>query len=291
MADNRPKRTDVLHLEVDQLEVLEDFNVRVDLGDLESLGQSIIHNGIKMPIRGYKSGKLEDGRPCYAITDGHRRFAAYQLVYKKLPEDMMIPFIAEPEDYSDVDRNFDLIVANTSEPLTLLEEARVYRRLVDMYQVSQAAIAKRVGKSKMHVSNCLLLLTAPDKLLKQVENNQVAASTVIEMLKQDDKEIVADTVDKAVKDKGGKKVSKKDIRTTPSPATSMEKEDAKESKKVAPVVIEDNTKKKLSDLLATLEAQDVPRKKVAFDALAGIIQWLNGKKKAEDLAKLFFDNE
>jgi len=175
---NRPTRRDMFFINFEHLQVIEGFNVRYDYGDIEELAKSIEQNGVKVPLRGYKDGEV------YKITDGHRRYKALELLHKKGIV-VNAPFVSETKGYNDEQRTLDLVLTNDGKRLTLLEEAEVYGRLLN-YGWNLSDIAKKVGKSLTHISNCALLLEASTLLKNQIRENKVSASTVIEMLKKDD---------------------------------------------------------------------------------------------------------
>ena len=45
--------------------------------------------------------------------------------------------------------------------LNSIEEANGYQKLIDEFGYDQEKVAKFIGKSRSHVSNCLRLLTLP----------------------------------------------------------------------------------------------------------------------------------
>ena len=48
--------------------------------------------------------------------------------------------------------------------LSPLEEAQAYRQLIEDFGLTQAAVAERVGRSRVSVTNTLRLLNAPDEI-------------------------------------------------------------------------------------------------------------------------------
>lgn len=179
----RPTRTDLLHLKYDQLVVIEGFNVRTDMGDIDGLAESIAAVGIKVPLRGHKIKDGEDAGK-YAITNGHRRYDAAGIVVKKNP-DLLIPFQPESQGYSEEDRTLDLLITNDGKRLTMLEEAEVIKRLI-AFGWERQDIAGKLGKTDQHVADLETLLTAPTKLKKLVAKNQVSASALVETIRAHD---------------------------------------------------------------------------------------------------------
>jgi ParB/RepB/Spo0J family partition protein len=273
----KPKRSDVLHLTPEQLTTDEGFNVRHDMGDIIMLAQSIARNGVKLPLRGYSKGKTKDGLTMYVVTDGHRRLAAVKkLVANGEHSDLLVPFIAEPKGYTEEQRTIDLIVANDGAPLNMLEESEVYARLIDNYDYTLTSIAVRVGKSKMHISNCMKLRTAPADLQEQIRLGNIAPTTVLEMLQEDTPEEVEEKVGKAVQEKGGR-VTRKDLKKTEI------KEESGEPQKVKEDALD-----KMKRLSAALCSQTEPLKDEAVEVLDALIAWLEGERTAQSLGEIFY---
>ena len=158
--------------------VEEGFNVRIDYGDLEGLMNSIIANGQIEPVLGYKI----QGSEQYVLTDGHRRFKAIQMAIEKGHE---IPYVKLIKTSSNAeDRLFQMVITGVDKkPLTPLEEAETYKRLVALgYEAKE--IASRVGKSLPHVYNGLKLAEAPKKIKNAIQNGSISATTVTQIIRE-----------------------------------------------------------------------------------------------------------
>ena len=93
---DRPKRSDVLHLPLELIILDPEFDVRYDYGDLIALRDSIIENGIKVPVSGFK----KPGDAQYTLTGGNRRFKAAMMA-KELGYEVTVPFIHEGRALAD----------------------------------------------------------------------------------------------------------------------------------------------------------------------------------------------
>ena len=58
--------------------------------------------------------------------------------------------------------------------LNSIEEANGYQKLIDQFEYDQEKVAKFIGKSKSHISNCLRLLTLPKEVIALIENNYLS---------------------------------------------------------------------------------------------------------------------
>lgn len=297
----------VIWLYPEQLEVHKGFNVRYDMGDITQMSKTIQQSGIRVPLRGYKSkNKTDDGWPMYVITDGHRRHLAANRIASTMEEPDFIPFIEEPGEYTDIDRTLDILVTgDNAKPLNMLEASIGIKRLVDAGW-KQSDIAKKIGKSAMYVSDCLMLITeASEKLIKQIKDGQVPAYTVVEMLKANPVEkvetAVTKTIDKADKVAGaGKgKVKKSEIEEESGEALTQKSKKsaaAKEtsvtaagSEKKAEKVDESLTR--LINAKTALKAQKGKQNEAAFGILNLCIKISKGTALPVDAIPYFFDEE
>lgn len=57
--------------------------------------------------------------------------------------------------------------------LSPLEEAQAYRQLIEEFGLTQAAVAERVGRSRVSVTNTLRLLNAPDEIQAALVSEQI----------------------------------------------------------------------------------------------------------------------
>lgn len=119
---------------------------------------SVKAHGVLQPIL---VRPLADGR--YEIIAGERRWRAAQAAgLHEMP--------ALVRELSEGDAFQLAIIENIQRSdLNALEEARSYRRLMDDFGHTQAALAEIVGKSRSHVANLLRLLDLPDAVQAMVE--------------------------------------------------------------------------------------------------------------------------
>ncbi len=119
---------------------------------LAELSESIREHGILEPI---VVAKTPAG---YQIIAGERRWRA-----SKLAGLVKVPVIIKettPQGMLEM-----AIVENVQrQDLNPLERAQAYRRLMDEFNLTNAEIAQRVGKSPAYISNTIRLLTLPDAL-------------------------------------------------------------------------------------------------------------------------------
>lgn len=129
---------------------------------LSELAQTIHTHGIIQPIvvREYESGKFE-------IIAGERRFRAMQkLGWETAP--------AIIKDFNDTETASVALIENLQrEELTPIEEAIAYGKLIELHQLTQEALAQRLGIGQSTVANKLRLLKLPQEVQQAVLNKQI----------------------------------------------------------------------------------------------------------------------
>lgn len=129
---------------------------------LEELAQSIKANGIIQPI---VVRRVEDR---FEIIAGERRWRAAQKAGLR-----KIPCIVREVPADNV-LELSLIENLQREELNPIEEANAYRRLIERFQLTQDDIAKRIGKDRSSITNCLRLLKLPKEIQTLVEEDQLS---------------------------------------------------------------------------------------------------------------------
>lgn len=127
--------------------------------DDESIGrlaESIDAQGVVQPI------VVRDAGGSYEIVAGERRWRAAERAGLRT-----IPAIVRPSDERE-----SLVLALAEnvarEDLNPIDQARAYAMLADELDLTQAEIARRVGRSRSSIANTLRLLELPDRVLAQI---------------------------------------------------------------------------------------------------------------------------
>lgn len=291
-------------------------NNRFDFGDIDGLGKSMIMDGIQTPLKVRKTkDKLEDGWPIYEVVDGHRRTRAAKRVASKMPVEDFVPVIVMPDDATEIDCILTaLITGEHGKQRNMLEASLDIQALVKG-GMKQSDVAKRIGKSAMYVSDCILLQEkASPALIKQIKDGQVTPYTAVDMLKNASSDVIEEAVDKATKKKADK--AKEEAVTNPdkkaNTKTTLKRSDIEEqhgapltakgkkastsaqetSKKTAGSEVneikEDATLTKLIGLRTAMKANAGKRKENSFDMLSALIAYGKGKATALDFLSMFF---
>ena len=132
---------------------------------LEGLTNSIKERGIIQPIIIRRS---QDQRTKYEIIAGERRWLAAQNA--GLHEIPVV--ITEADDLKSLE--FAIVENVQRHDLNAIEEAEGYQRLIDDFLYDQDKVAKFIGKSRSHISNCLRLLSLPNEVIDLIQNNKLS---------------------------------------------------------------------------------------------------------------------
>lgn len=120
---------------------------------ITELAQTIETHGIIQPI---VVRKMEQGQ--YELIAGERRWRAVQsLGWTQIP--------AIIREMSDTETASVALIENLQrEELTVIEEAVAYQRLIELHELTQEALAQRLGKNQSTIANKLRLLRLPEKV-------------------------------------------------------------------------------------------------------------------------------
>lgn len=186
-------RSDLYRIAPQNLKVKEGWNVRdVESLDLEDLKVSIKELGVKQPLTVQTEGDN------IFVTDGHRRYFAVMELIAEGVEIKTVPVQVEDRYSNAADHIASMIVRNSGKPLTALEQARVFKRLLD-YGLTETEVAAKVGKSRQWVISMLELNAAPEDLKSLVKTGKVTATLAQQTLAKEGGEKATETLTKAVK--------------------------------------------------------------------------------------------
>ncbi|MGH6935282.1 MAG: ParB/RepB/Spo0J family partition protein, partial [Methylocella sp.] len=124
----------------------------------------------------------------YEIIAGERRWRAAQRA--GLHEVPIISFEADDRQALEL-----AIIENVQRAdLDPLEEAAGYQRLGDEFLYTQADLAKVIGKSRSHVSNCLRLLNLPEWTKSLLRDGKISAGHARALLSCADPDALAEKI-------------------------------------------------------------------------------------------------
>jgi ParB family transcriptional regulator, chromosome partitioning protein len=175
-------RSDLYRVDPAIIQIKTDWNSRssadpANKEHIEGLKASIKEIGVKRPLVCYMENEV------VYVSDGHCRLQAVMELIKEGIEIKSIPVQTEDRFSNEADRIFSQIVHNQGKPLTGLEQAKVFKRLMDLGW-SQKDIAAKAGISGGRVSQLLELLTLPISLQMFITEGKASANMVLNVFKK-----------------------------------------------------------------------------------------------------------
>lgn len=148
-----------------------------DEDSMAELAASIETVGLLQPVVVRRAG---EGR--FELIMGERRWRACQLAGVEI-----IPAIVRETSDDELLRNA-LIENLHREQLNPLEEAAAYQQLLDDFSATHEDLARRIGRSRPHISNTIRLLSLPPVVQKRVAAGVLSAGHARALLSVEDAE-------------------------------------------------------------------------------------------------------
>ena len=185
---------------------------------LKELSESIKEHGLFQPIIVKKSVKG------YNIIAGERRTKASELAGLKT-----VPAIVR--DFSDEEMMQVALLENLQrEDLSAIEEAKAYKSIIESLRLTQDELAKRLGKSRSHITNMLGLLRLPLSVQDMVLYGKISMGHARVLSKLENSEQIEDLANKvisenlSVRDLEALADERTYVRTTPTSKPRKSKE-------------------------------------------------------------------
>lgn len=154
---------EVIKLPIDQI-VPNRFQPRTIFDDekIEELSRTIHTHGVIQPIVVRKTSENQ-----YEIIGERRYRAMKKLQWTEVPA--IVRNLTDKETAS-----IALIENLQREELTAIEEAVAYQKLLELHELTQEALAQRLGKGQSTVANKLRLLRLPDEVQQAILKRQIS---------------------------------------------------------------------------------------------------------------------
>ena len=78
--------------------------------------------------------------------------------------------------------------------LNPIEEAEGYKKLIDEFRYDQEKVAKFIGKSRAYITNCLRLLTLPQKIIEYIIDEKISQGHAKILVGLDNVQLLADKI-------------------------------------------------------------------------------------------------
>ena len=156
-----------------------------DKNSLEELTASIRERGIIQPIIVRTS---EDSNDKYELIAGERRWQAAQNAgLHEVPA-----VILNVDNLKSLE--FAIVENVQRKDLNPIEEAEGYQRLINEFNYDQDKVAKFIGKSRAHISNCIRLLSLPAKVIEHIINDKISPGHAKILVGLDNAELLAEKI-------------------------------------------------------------------------------------------------
>lgn len=190
-----------------------------DSDNIAELAESIKNHGIIQPLILKKHEKK------YIIIAGERRWrAAKMLSLKEVPAIVM--------DLSDKEvLEISLIENIQRQDLNPIEEALAYRKLIDEFNLTQKELSKRIGKSRVSITNTMRLINLDERVQQYLIESVISEGHGRALLAIEDKDLQYKLAQKIIDEKLSVRELEKLIKSV-----FKEKEEKKEEVKVNPYV-------------------------------------------------------
>ena len=156
-----------------------------DKNSLEELTASIRERGIIQPIIVRAS---EDSNDKYELIAGERRWQAAQNAgLHEVPA-----VILNVDNLKSLE--FAIVENVQRKDLNPIEEAEGYQRLINEFNYDQEKVAKFIGKSRAHISNCIRLLSLPAKVIEHIINDKISPGHAKILVGLNNSELLAEKI-------------------------------------------------------------------------------------------------
>lgn len=163
--------------------------VYFDQDKIISLCESIKKHGVLQPIVVKPD---DDGK--YMIIAGERRYRASIMAKNKY-----IPAIIKDMPIKEV-LEIALVENLQRENLNIIEEAKAYKNLIEIYKSTQEELAELVGKSRPYITNTMRLLNLSKKVKRYIELEQISPGHGKALLRVSNEEKQVELAEKIIKE-------------------------------------------------------------------------------------------
>ena len=160
-----------------------------DQDRIDELAMSIKEHGVFTPVLIRKSVSG------FQLIAGERRLRAV----KQVGLDRIPAIILDFDDRQMME--VSLIENIQREDLNVVEEAKAYQTLIERLGLTQEELGKKVGKSRVHITNTLRLFQLPESVIQMLYNQELSMGQVKPLISCEDKSLVENIAKRIVKEK------------------------------------------------------------------------------------------
>ncbi|HLQ96465.1 MAG TPA: nucleoid occlusion protein [Pseudogracilibacillus sp.] len=188
--ETRDLQDDVVQLPVSKVQRnMYQPRTEFDEEKIQELAQTFQTHGIIQPIIVRKTDEEQ-----YELIAGERRLRAAKFLEWETISSIV-------RDLSDAETASIALIENIQrEELSVIEEAQAYQQLIYLHELTQEALAQRLGKSQSTVANRLRLLQLPENIQQGLIDKHITERHARAMMKLEE-ETQMDVFNQIVKDK------------------------------------------------------------------------------------------
>lgn len=177
LKDFSEGRTDQYKIDPRKLQIKQGWNTRdfsdpANVAHVDELAKSIAEIGVKRAL----VVNVEADIPY--VVDGECRYRAVMLAIERGADIKTVPVVGEDRFANEADRLFGQLIYNSGKPFGPIENAQLFKRLLDMGW-QQKDIATKSGMTGGRVSQLLELLILPISLQKFITDGKASANMVM----------------------------------------------------------------------------------------------------------------
>lgn len=172
----------IVTLDPSRVVIVKDRNTRFDLGDIDSLAESIAANGVQQPITVQITSEGE-----IQLVDGHRRMAAIERCTSRGMQ-IKLSAIVLPPEITEKQILQRMLIANDGKTFAPIEEAIMLSRMKVEFGMTNKEIAESIGKSLSHVNDRLALINADSSVQEAVKEGTVSVGDAVTIIRRSHKD-------------------------------------------------------------------------------------------------------
>ena len=185
----------VFYIDPRKIDVKENFNKRVDFGDIDELAAQIKEQGLLEAITVIPINNGDEQR--YQLVNGERRYRALmKLINDGEDVGTVKAFFVDKDSVTDTDLYVQQYMRNEGKRFNDVEFGRVCKVLKES-GLSNSEIAKKLGKNPGVITYALQALDYDSRIVEMIEKGEMSGTEVRRMYTAARKKYGADWEDKA----------------------------------------------------------------------------------------------
>lgn len=171
---NKTTKTDLYKIDPRNIKVVENFNSRVDFGDIQELAAQIAQNGVINPIH---VRRIKGEPDKFTLVDGERRYRAVMYNIEQGLDVPMIPAIVMPMASNDAELIMAQILTNEAKNFNEYEYGVAFNKLHEL-GMSNKDIATSLGIKEFKVSSCMAHLKRDENVQELMKDGRITGVDV-----------------------------------------------------------------------------------------------------------------